>query len=102
MRNEIEHFFEAERIHVDMIAETQDTSLLKALAQDGKGLVVLAENAVREELSKHDKLTQAVTIFALLEMHKKGEATWSQRENCGAIEISSSDSTGGRRSEESA
>jgi LysR family transcriptional activator of nhaA len=51
VRNEIEHYFESERIHIDMIAETQDTSLLKALAQDGKGLVVLAENAVREELA---------------------------------------------------
>jgi segregation and condensation protein A len=41
-----------------------------------------------------DRLTQAVTIFALLEMHKKGEATWSQRENFGPIEISA----GGRGS----
>ena len=58
-----------------------------------------------EAFGAEDRLTQAVTIFALLEMHKKGEATWSQRENFGAIEISSSGSTGstGReRSEESA
>jgi segregation and condensation protein A len=34
-----------------------------------------------------DRLTQAVTIFALLELHKKGEATWSQRENFGAITV---------------
>jgi segregation and condensation protein A len=34
-----------------------------------------------------DRLTQAVTIFALLELHKKGEATWSQQENFGPIEI---------------
>jgi segregation and condensation protein A len=34
-----------------------------------------------------DRLTQAVTIFALLELHKKGEATWSQERNFGAIEI---------------
>jgi len=34
-----------------------------------------------------DRLTQAVTIFALLEMHKKGEATWSQGENFGPITI---------------
>jgi len=35
-----------------------------------------------------DRLTQAVTIFALLEMYKKGEATWTQRENFGSIAIS--------------
>ena len=35
-----------------------------------------------------------MTIFALLELHKKGEATWSQRENFGPIEIT----TGGRGS----
>ncbi len=50
VRNEIEHYFETERIHVDMIAETQDTSLLKALAMDGRGLIVVAENAVQENL----------------------------------------------------
>lgn len=51
VRNEIEHYFESEKVHVDMIAETQDTSLLKALATDGKGLIVLAENAIRENLA---------------------------------------------------
>jgi segregation and condensation protein A len=40
-----------------------------------------------EAFGGEDRLTQAVTIFALLEMHKKGEATWSQRENFGPIEI---------------
>ena len=48
-----------------------------------------------------DRLTQAVTIFALLEMHKKGEATWSQSENFGAIEISSSGSSRLNRQERS-
>jgi segregation and condensation protein A len=55
-----------------------------------------------EAFGTDDRLTQAVTIFALLEMHKKGEATWSQRENFGAIEISSTGSTRSGRSEESA
>lgn len=40
-----------------------------------------------EAFGKEDRLTQAVTIFALLEMYKKGEATWTQRETFGAIEI---------------
>ena len=34
-----------------------------------------------------DRLTQAVTLFALLEMHKRGEATWEQRELFGPIEV---------------
>jgi segregation and condensation protein A len=34
-----------------------------------------------------DKLTQAVTLFALLELHKQGEATWEQGEVFGPIKI---------------
>ena len=34
-----------------------------------------------------DKLTQAVTLFALLELHKQGEATWEQDEVFGPIRI---------------
>jgi segregation and condensation protein A len=34
-----------------------------------------------------DRLTQAVTLFALLEMHKLGEATWVQSETFGPIEV---------------
>ena len=40
-----------------------------------------------EAFGTEDRLTQAVTIFALLEMHKKGEATWNQGSNFGPIEI---------------
>jgi segregation and condensation protein A len=35
-----------------------------------------------------DRLTQAVTLFALLELYRKGEVTWQQREAFGPIEIS--------------
>ena len=34
-----------------------------------------------------DRLTQAVTLFALLELHRKGEATWQQDEAFGPIEV---------------
>ncbi|CAN5232276.1 ScpA family protein [soil metagenome] len=34
-----------------------------------------------------DRLTQAVTIFALLELHKRGEATWDQDDLFGPITI---------------
>jgi segregation and condensation protein A len=37
-----------------------------------------------------DKLTQAVTLFALLELHKRGEATWEQGEVFGPIRIEAS------------
>ena len=40
-----------------------------------------------EAFGSEDRLTQAVTIFALLELHKKGEASWSQGENFGPIEV---------------
>jgi segregation and condensation protein A len=34
-----------------------------------------------------DRLTQAVTLFALLELHKRGEATWKQKDTFGPIRI---------------
>ena len=37
--------------------------------------------------AKEDRLTQAVTLFALLELHRRGEATWEQPEVLGPIEI---------------
>jgi segregation and condensation protein A len=36
-----------------------------------------------------DRVTVAVTLFALLELYKQGEATWSQDEPFGEIEIRS-------------
>jgi segregation and condensation protein A len=40
-----------------------------------------------EVFGEEDRLTQAVTLFALLELHRKGEATWDQREPLGPIKI---------------
>jgi segregation and condensation protein A len=40
-----------------------------------------------EEFGDEDRLTQAVTLFALLELYRKGEATWKQSEAFGPIEI---------------
>lgn len=34
-----------------------------------------------------DRFTQAVTLFALLELHRRGEATWTQKETFGRIEV---------------
>ena len=40
-----------------------------------------------ESFGGEDRLTQAVTIFALLEMYRKGEVTWRQEESFGPIAI---------------
>jgi len=40
-----------------------------------------------EQFGGEDRLTQAVTLFALLELYRKGEVTWDQREAFGPIEI---------------
>jgi segregation and condensation protein A len=41
-----------------------------------------------EVFADEDRLTQAVTLFALLEMHKRGEASWEQRKLFGPIHVS--------------
>jgi segregation and condensation protein A len=40
-----------------------------------------------EAFGKEDRFTQAVTLFALLELYRRGEATWTQRETFGRIEV---------------
>ena len=40
-----------------------------------------------EQFGGEDRLTQAVTLFALLELYRKGEATWEQRKPFGPIEV---------------
>jgi segregation and condensation protein A len=50
-----------------------------------------------EVFAEEDRLTQAVTLFALLEMHKRGEATWTQRDLFGPIEVHGPAAAGGSR-----
>lgn len=38
-----------------------------------------------EQFGREDRLTQAVTILALLELYKRGEVAWEQSEQCGPI-----------------
>ena len=40
-----------------------------------------------EAFGGEDRFTQAVTLFALLELHRRGEATWTQAETFGRIEV---------------
>jgi segregation and condensation protein A len=53
-----------------------------------------------QSFGTEDRLTQAVTIFALLELHKTGEATWNQRQAFGPIEIVAGESPGSARERE--
>jgi len=71
-----------------------DTSHIRQTVSLEKRLEVLRSLLSRsrrvdfdEAFGREDRLTQAVTIFALLEMYKKGEASWVQRETFGSIEI---------------
>ncbi len=41
-----------------------------------------------DEFGSEDRLTQAVTVFALLELYRKGEVTWEQSEPLGPITVS--------------
>jgi segregation and condensation protein A len=40
-----------------------------------------------DEFGGEDRLTQAVTVFALLELYRKGEVTWEQSEAFGPIRV---------------
>src|SRR5262249_60526865 len=40
-----------------------------------------------DAFGSEDRFTQAVTLFALLELHRRGEATWAQKETFGRIEV---------------
>ena len=40
-----------------------------------------------EVFADEDRLTQAVTLFALLELHKRGEASWEQPKLFGPIQV---------------
>ncbi|HEX2468382.1 MAG TPA: segregation/condensation protein A [Solirubrobacterales bacterium] len=71
-----------------------DTTHIRPTVSLERRLTVLRELLSRrarldfdEAFGTEDRLTQAVTLFALLEMHKRGEATWNQKQTFGPIEI---------------
>ena len=73
-----------------------DTSHIRPTVSLERRLQVLRELlAARDALDfdqafgSEDRLTQAVTLFALLEMHKRGEAAWEQDEPFGPITVTS-------------
>jgi segregation and condensation protein A len=56
-------------------------SVLRDLLTKGKSL------DFDEAFGRDDRFTQAVTLFALLELHRRGEATWTQKDTFGPIEV---------------
>jgi segregation and condensation protein A len=71
-----------------------DTSHIRPTVSLDRRLRVLRELLGRrrrfsfdDAFADEDRLTQAVTLFALLELHRRGEATWVQPEVLGPIEI---------------
>jgi segregation and condensation protein A len=76
------------------IPPAPDASHIRPTVSLDRRLAVLRELLARrdsfdfdEAFQGDDRLTQAVTLFALLEMHRKGEATWEQRKAFGPIEV---------------
>jgi segregation and condensation protein A len=76
------------------VPPTPDTSHIRPTVSLDRRLRALREVLAQrdhfdfdEAFGSEDRLTQAVTLFALLELHKKGEATWKQGKNFGPIEV---------------
>jgi segregation and condensation protein A len=67
-------------VTVPTVSMSERLSVLRALLRRG---AVSFEEAVRGA----DRVTVAVTLFALLELYKQGEATWEQDEPFGEITI---------------
>jgi segregation and condensation protein A len=80
----------------DLLAEPEevDVSHIRPTVSLQRRLRVLRDALTRrasfdfdEEFGGEDRLTQAVTIFALLELYSKGEVNWEQKENFGPIRV---------------
>jgi segregation and condensation protein A len=73
-----------------------DTRHIRTTVSLQRRLSVLRELLTRrgsldfdDVFGKEDRFTQAVTLFALLELYRRGEATWTQKETFGRIEVHS-------------
>jgi segregation and condensation protein A len=80
----------------DLLAEPEevDVSHIRPTVSLQSRLRVLRDALTRragfdfdEEFGGEDRLTQAVTIFALLDLYSRGEVTWEQKENFGPIRV---------------
>jgi LysR family transcriptional activator of nhaA len=66
LRHDVEHFLKLRDIHVDVVAEIQDTALQKLLGTHGDGLVPIAETAA-EELIKNKDLIEIGKLEGIYE-----------------------------------
>src|SRR4051794_5339435 len=62
------------------VALTERLALLRGLLRRGSF-------AFDEAVAGADRMTEAVTVFALLELYRRGEAAWDQREPFGPITV---------------
>jgi segregation and condensation protein A len=67
-------------ISIQRVTVADRLSHLRSLLRRGR---FSFDEAVRGE----DRMTVAVTVFALLELYKRGEALWEQDENFGDIAV---------------
>lgn len=54
LRHDLEHYFRLADIHIDVVAETQDTAIQKLMGIEGIGLVPLPAAAVEDYLTKNE------------------------------------------------
>jgi segregation and condensation protein A len=67
-------------VSVPRVAVSERLAVLRGLLRRG---AFSFEEAVRDA----DRMTVAVTLFALLELYKRGEADWDQGESFGEIAV---------------
>ena len=72
---------------------TPATSVLPSRCSGGSSsqgpAALQQDHRLDDAFGKEDRFTQAVTLFALLELYRRGEATWTQKETFGRIEVHS-------------
>ena len=76
---------EPEEVDLSHIRPT--VSLQRRLAALRDALGRRAEFDFDDEFGGEDRLTQAVTVFAMLELYRKGEVTWEQDRPLGPIRV---------------
>lgn len=67
LRHDVDHFFKLRGIHVDIVLEAQDSSLLTLLAAEGTGLIAVGAEVAAELRKKHG----LKTIGSLPEVHEE-------------------------------
>jgi len=70
-------------IHIPRVSVGERLAHLRALLRRGRF-------SFDEAVLDADRVTVAVTVFALLELYKRGEASWEQSESFGQIEVMAS------------